>query len=162
VGAFLRNPRLMLLYRIADTRHPVWDGTGAFIMGGRFNSPGRMVIYAAQTYSCALLEVLAHANIGRLPANQTYVEASAPEGIAYEKWTADRLPAGWDSSDTKVARAFGDTWLDERRSAILLVPSVIARLDFNALVNPFHPDFQKITVSKPQPVIWDQRLFRNR
>lgn len=152
----------MLLYRIADTRHPVWDGTGAFIMGGRFNSPGRMVIYAAQTYSCALLEVLAHANIGRLPASQAYVEASAPEGIAYEKWTADRLPAGWDSSDTKVARTFGDAWLDERRSAVLLIPSVIARLDFNALVNPFHPDFQQLTVSKPQPVIWDQRLFRAR
>jgi hypothetical protein len=35
----------MQIYRIADSRHPVWSGTGAMLVGGRFNSPGRPVIY---------------------------------------------------------------------------------------------------------------------
>ncbi|WP_244129506.1 RES domain-containing protein, partial [Burkholderia gladioli] len=37
----------MKLYRIADRRHPVWSGTGSMLVGGRFNSPGQPVIYAA-------------------------------------------------------------------------------------------------------------------
>jgi RES domain-containing protein len=36
----------MQLYRIASSKHPVWDGTGAAILGGRWNSAGRPVIYA--------------------------------------------------------------------------------------------------------------------
>lgn len=150
----------MRLYRIADTRHRIWDGTGAFLMGGRFNSPGRQLIYAAQSYSCAMLEMLAHTNIGTIPPTQAYVEASVPEDVAMEARTAADLPEGWDGRDTRIARAFGDHWLEEGRSAILLVPSVVARVDFNALVNPRHPDAARITVSAPQSVVWDRRLFQ--
>lgn len=147
------------LYRIADTRHSIWDGTGAFLMGGRFNGPGKPLIYAAHSYSCAMLEVLAHTNIGSIPPTQAYVEASVPDELAVETRTADDLPDGWDGKDLRVARAFGDRWLNEARTVILFVPSVVARVDFNALVNPLHPDAAKITVSAPRPVLWDQRLF---
>jgi RES domain-containing protein len=34
----------MKLFRIADTRRTIWSGTGAMLVGGRFNSPGRPVI----------------------------------------------------------------------------------------------------------------------
>ena len=42
-----------------------WRRRGAF--GGRWNSPGRRVIYAAESYAGAMLEVLANSNIGRVP-----------------------------------------------------------------------------------------------
>lgn len=42
---------------------PLWDGTGAALVGGRWNSPGRPVIYGSLSYSCAMLEMLAHASI---------------------------------------------------------------------------------------------------
>jgi RES domain-containing protein len=45
------------------------------------------------------------------------------------------------------------------RSAVLLVPSVVARVEFNALVNPAHPDAARIVVAEPRPVLWDERLF---
>ena len=150
----------MRLYRIADTRHPIWDGTGAFLMGGRFNSPGKPVIYAAQTFSCAMLEVLAHTNIGSIPPTQAFVEAQVPEDVAIEICSGQELPVGWDEKDVRIARAFGDQWLQEGRTAILLVPSVVARVDYNALVNPLHPDAGKIAVSSPKPVLWDTRLFK--
>jgi len=43
--------------------------------------------------------------------------------------------------------------------AILIVPSVIARLDANALVKPNHPDAKKLIVSPPEKIDWDKRLF---
>ena len=49
--------------------------------------------------------------------------------------------------------------LHEARSAVLLVPSVIATLEWNALVNPLHPDAGRLIVSSPEKVVWDKRLF---
>lgn len=39
------------------------------------------------------------------------------------------------------------------------MPSVVARMDKNILINPEHPEFGRITVSLHQPVWWDERLF---
>lgn len=150
----------MQIYRIADGRHPIWDGSGAALIGGRWNSPGKLIIYGSFSYSCAMLEILAHANIGRVPETHQYVIAEVSEDVSVEVLLEDTLPQGWDSENTASARAFGDQWLNEARSAILIVPSVIARLDRNALVNPLHPDAKKLIVSEPKKVIWDKRLFQ--
>ncbi|HDR9763217.1 TPA: RES domain-containing protein [Burkholderia cepacia ATCC 25416] len=149
----------MNLYRIADTRHPIWSGTGAMLVGGRFNSPGRPVIYAASTFAGAMLEVLVHARIGKVPKTHGWVEGTVPDDVAIERHTTESLPAGWDAPAPQFARRFGDAWLSEARTAILLVPSVVARAEFNVLVNPLHPDAARITVSEPKPVVWDERLF---
>jgi RES domain-containing protein len=149
----------MRLYRIADARHAVWSGTGAMLVGGRFNSPGRPVIYAALSFAGAMLEVLVHARIGKLPKTHAWVEASVPDDLKVERHSADSLPAGWDASAQQPARGFGDAWLAQMRSAVLLVPSVVARVEFNALVNPAHPDAARIVVAEPCPVLWDERLF---
>jgi RES domain-containing protein len=62
--------------------------------------------------------------------------------------------------DQVVSRAFGDRWLEESRSAVLLVPSAVTRgHERNILINPVHSDFAKITASKPQEVQGDKRLF---
>ena len=149
----------MKLFRIADTRHTIWSGTGAMLVGGRFNSPGRAVIYAALTFAGAMLEVLVHARIGKVPKTHGWVEATVPDDVLVERHTAETLLAGWDAAALQAARQFGDAWLTESRSAILVVPSVVARAEFNVLVNPMHPDAARIVVADPQPVVWDERLF---
>lgn len=151
----------MRIFRIADKRHPIWDGSGAALLGGRWSSPGRPAIYGSLSYACAMLEVLAHAGIGRVPANQQFVMAELPDDDArVERHELATLCDGWDDEDSNVARVLGDEWLSSCRSLVLVIPSVVARLEFNAIVNPAHPDFPKISVSAPEPVVWDQRLFR--
>jgi RES domain-containing protein len=149
----------MRIYRIADERHPIWDGTGAAIMGGRWNSPGQPIIYGSLSYSCAMLEILAHANIGRIPVSHRLVIAEVSDEVSKESYGVSALPAGWDAENSASARAFGDLWLNEARTALLIIPSVVARLDSNALVNPLHPDARKLIIAPPEPVIWDKRLF---
>lgn len=126
---------------------------------GRFNSAGKPVIYGALTYAGAMLEILVHARIGKVPTTQVSVMAEVPDGVSVEQAPAEALPDGWDRPDSAAARQFGDLWLSEARSAVLLVPSVVARSEWNALVNPNHPESARITSSSPTPVIWDQRLF---
>lgn len=149
----------MRIFRIGDERHPLWDGAGAALVGGRWNSPGKPVIYGSLTYACAMLEILAHANIGRIPMTHKFVVADFPDDMAVERQNANSLPAGWDTESTSISRAFGDLWLGEARSAVLLVPSVVARLEWNALVNPLHPDASRLSISAPESVVWDKRLF---
>src|SRR5882672_7396635 len=89
-------------FRVADSRHPIFDGTGAFVHGARWNSPGRRVIYAAETYAGALLEILVHAS-GYVPRSQAYIEIEIPAGLSIEVLTPDALP-GWDAPSFATAR----------------------------------------------------------
>jgi RES domain-containing protein len=150
----------MLAYRIADGRFPVYSGEGAARFGARWNSVGHAVIYAASSYSGAVLEVLAHSQSGDVPKHQAMVEITIPASITAETLSPAKLP-GWDSEDMAVARAFGDAWLEQQRSAVVLVPGMVTQgRESNVLINPAHPDFRLIRPSKPQLVKWDVRLFK--
>lgn len=150
---------MIVAWRVTKTRHPVFDGTGAQLMGARWNSPGRPVIYSADTFAGALLELLAHAARPRtLPGPHHAVRIEVPDVLA-EYLDPAALP-GWDDRDSGPALEFGDRWLRERRSAVLVVPAIPARpVGHNVLINPEHPDVRAITVSAPFPVPWDERLF---
>ena len=150
----------MRAFRVADRRFPIYDGTGARLVGGRWNSPGRPLIYAAETFAGALLEVLIHSNLGRIPKTHAVVEISIPDTLAMETVISQDILA-WDGDDQIAGRIFGDRWLAEQRSAVLLVPSVITGdREHNVLINPQHPDFSLVTASQPQSVRGDKRLFQ--
>jgi RES domain-containing protein len=148
-------------YRICKARYAVFDGTGAALEGGRWNSPGRSVIYASTCLAGSILEIIAHTGRRvRLPGSHHGARAIIPEEVPQETLEPGQLP-GWADPESAAARAFGDRWLAEARTAVLFVPSVSAQpLGFNVLLNPVHPDYARIEIEAPQPVVWDARLFR--
>ena len=146
-------------FRIADRRFTVFDGTGAFLNGGRWNSPGRRVIYASETYPGAILEMLAHTRIGKVPRTHERIEITIPSNVSIEHVDPKSLK-GWDAPDSVIARQFGDEWLRQQRSLILTVPSLPASgLARNVLVNQDNHEFVQLKISPPKPVVWDSRLF---
>ncbi len=151
--------RTLACFRIGDPdgAYPIFDATGSMLAPGRWNTPASPLIYAAEHYSTALLEKLAHGS-GRLPPNQHFVRIAVPRGASYEVFSPPALP-GWDAMPAAVSKIFGERWCLERRSLVLLVPSVVARLDNNVLINPAHPEFGRIETSLHEPVYWDCRLF---
>ncbi len=146
-------------WRIADGRFDPFSAVGASLVGGRWNSPGLGVIYASRSYASAMLECLAHAGIGQVPRTHVAVEIAIAGAVAFEHHDNSGLPTGWDHADLRVARAFGDAWIRELRTAVLVVPSVVARREGNVLINPRHPDFTGIVAGTPEAVVWDARLF---
>lgn len=139
----------MVAWRVCKARFAPFDGTGAMLRGARWSSAGRPVVYAADSFAGALLEILAHALRPRtLPGPHHAVRIQVPDALV-ETLDPAALP-GWDTKGSPEARAFGDRWLAEARSAALLVPAVPARpVARNLLVNPEHPDAGRITVSEP-------------
>src|SRR5262245_44742429 len=105
-----------------------------------------------------MLEKLARGS-GEIPAGQHYVAITVPKGTSHQVVTKDHLP-GWDPPEAEVSRRFGAQWVKERRSAILMVPSYVARIERNIVINPAHPESADIETSLPEPVWWDERLFR--
>lgn len=93
-----------------------------------------------------------------LPSNQHYIRITVPNGISYEIFQPAAHP-GWDGEDWEICKAFGAQWHAEVRSALLLVPSLPARIERNILINPLHPDAASITHELPEPVWWDERLY---
>jgi RES domain-containing protein len=149
----------MKSYRIGDVSgaHPIYSGQGAALTEGRWHEKGQDVIYSSEHYSAAMLERLIYFN-GIMPRGQRFVEISIPAGTTYEVVTKDILP-DWHLRDGHVSRAFGSAWFVSLRSALLIVPSRVAREERNVLINPHHPDAKAISPSLEMPVCWDERLF---
>ena len=73
---------------------------------------------------------------------------------------ADSLPEGWEAMPpTLVSQSIGDRWLESARSAVLRVPSVVVPAESNYLLNPRHPDFDRIEIAAPEVLRVDPRLI---
>jgi len=146
-------------FRIGDPdgRSSVWSAEGAKRVSGRWHEAGAEVIYASENYSTAMLENLVNWN-GTLPPNQHFIEITVPQGTSYEVVTAESLPELFDSNP-EASRRYGRDWYVQLRSAILIVPSVVARMENNLVFNSLHPEFASVTVGLETPVWWDPRLY---
>ena len=67
-------------------------------------------------------------------------------------------PPRWPTREARTQQ-IGDAWIQNRRSLALAVPSVIVQEEFNYLLNPTHPDFPKLNLSKLLPFTLDLRLL---
>jgi RES domain-containing protein len=151
--------RVLKCYRIGDPdgQYPIFDATGSKLFPGRWNTASSAMIYTSEHYSTAMLEKLVHGS-GCLPPNQHFVEITLPNGVSYEYVTPAHLP-GWDEETGATSKKFGEQWQQQGRSLLLFVPSIVARLERNILINPSHPEFSQVTTDLAQPVWWDGRLF---
>jgi RES domain-containing protein len=149
-------------FRIARAKFPLFDGTGAALAGARWNIKGQRVIYAAESYATALLEILVHSNLARVPRGFAFIEIHISNEIDIEEITVSDF-SKWDASDYVASQSFGSRWYSEMRSAVLVVPSLAASgRQRNILINQDHPQFHLVSASTPRPVEWDRRLFRRR
>jgi RES domain-containing protein len=148
------------LWRVITGPHPIWSGAGARLFVQRWNPPGLAAIYTGASFAVCLVEILVHANRKTPPSAARYVEATVPDDVSWEVFDPAAHP-GWDDlRDVSVAQAFGRVWIAEKRSALLIVPSVVtAGRDSNVVVNPDHPDANRIVMGPEIPVALDQRLF---
>jgi RES domain-containing protein len=147
-------------WRIVKESHAstAFDGEGAWRYGGRWNSPGTRVVYCSANLSLAALENLVHLNP---PLAFKYVAIQLEfDDRLIETVDSKRLPVDWNEEPPPLSSMeFGDRWVNERRSAVLALPSAIIPSETNFLLNPAHKDFRKIIIRKPVGFSFDHRLL---
>jgi len=142
--------------RFADT---AFSGEGARLYGGRWNRPGQSLVYTAESRSLALLEMLVQDD--PLRASYVLIPAQLAADIAIDSLQPADLPLDWRApAGREVLQSLGAQWLHSLRSAVLVVPSAVVSAERNFLINPAHPDFQRILVGQPEALETDLRLLR--
>ena len=148
-------------WRLIKAEHAddAFAGEGARRGGGRWNSKGVRVVYTSESLSLATLEVMVHTHFYR--ALKYYIcipidfDPSLSQSITIEdlsdNWKTDPIP----QSIKKV----GDRWIQNQESVILKVPSAIIPVEYNYLINPSHPDFEKVVIHSPQKFAFDPILL---
>lgn len=147
-------------FRIVKTRYAdsAFDGEGARVYGGRFNSAGTAVAYAAASESLAILEILVHVDQASLLPSYSLCTAVFSEDLV-ENLDDNSLPEDWrDEPAPMDTQLLGDAWVRESQSPVLAVPSVIVPREKNYLLNPAHQDFDLVRLSAPEPFSFDSRL----
>lgn len=156
---------MTFLFRVTKERYrdQVFSGLGGLHASGQWTRRGRPVVYSSQSISLAVLEyALNYKRHGWLPAS-VLGRAVIPDEVPIERICAATLPDNWRDPDSPAAlREIGDSWLRRAETACLRVPSAIVPEEFNYLLNPRHPDFEKITIGLAEPFSFDRRLARSR
>lgn len=148
-------------WRIVKARYAAnaFDGEGARMEGGRWNSPGTPVVYTSQSAALAALEMLVHLGRGSILAAYVLIPCISDDPLI-SRLERKRLPKNWRSYPAPPElQLIGDDWVKSGTSAVLEVPSAVIDTDSNYLLSSRHRDFKRIRVMKRQPFEFDLRLL---
>ena len=147
-------------WRVVKGKHKdtAFDGEGARQFGGRWNNVGKRMIYAAETASLALLELLVHTDSSLLPS-YTLFPIDFDDSLV-STVESSRLPKNWRTFPGPPAlKSMGDEWLESLSSPVLKVPSVVVPHEWNYLLNPEHSKFSSLEIGSAVSLEIDPRLL---
>jgi len=137
-----------------------FTGEGAHRYGGRWNSKGFAVVYTSGSISLAILEVLVHIQIYDILEEYVYIPVEFDQKLSLAL-NPDELPDNWNQDPSpQTIKQIGDNWVESRQSVILAIPSAIVPTEKNYLLNPAHPNFNKLNFGSPAKFEFDLRLIK--
>lgn len=151
---------MITAWRIVGARYKneSFSGEGARVRGGRWNSKGTTIVYTAGSIALASIEMLVNLPGPKLLEEFFRIPVHIPPELIID-FPLNKLPGDWTSTPVSPAtRAIGDRWIKDRKSSVLKVPSVVVPEEYNYLLNPTQPDFEKITIGSPIKYRLDPRL----
>lgn len=146
----------MVVWRLQDRKHPLINGEGAKLTGGRWDQPGTAVIYASEDIVLAAMEIIVHH--GGIPEDYVAIRIDIPDDL---KIGISDVADGWpDLVPETVTAEQGTQWVNGGHEAVLRVPSATMSLSgYNYVLNPAHADFARVAFSF-EAVRIDPRLRR--
>jgi RES domain-containing protein len=153
---------LIRVWRLSPAKYVdrIFSGGGAYRQGGRWNSPGRAVIYMSESLALCALESLAHMVRMHMMGGFKYVWVDIPEASLAVLDPKD-VPADWAAVPAPHStKKIGDCWFDEKAFAVLEVPSTVIPVEHNFVINPSHPQFAALRVGDIHDFKFDDRLLK--
>jgi RES domain-containing protein len=135
----------MMYYRIVTSLARAADlsGTGAWLVGGRWNPVGTHVLYASENPALAVLEVLVHADVRDLPDKLFLVFIEVDDDSPLRTVAEADLPYDWRKPEHLELKRMGAEWLADPTLIGFHAPSSVLPVQRNLILNPGHPQFQR-------------------
>jgi RES domain-containing protein len=152
------------------------NGAGGIHSAGRWHKLGQPIVYTAGSRALALLERTVHLEDGVAAAGDDLVffDLRIPHDVSRRLISPDRLdqlatripvgePPDWRTADHPMCQRIGSQWLLSGESCLLIVPSAVTRHDPLVLINPHHPEIEKLVLANQDAFTtieyrWDRRL----
>lgn len=137
-----------------------FDGEGARLYGGRWNSKGVRLVYTAGSLALACLELLVNIDYEGTFSDYVAIPVEFDESLVL-RVAPESLPHDWqDPNALPRTRAIGDAWVARGSSAMLEVPSRVVPEETNYLLNPEHPDAGSVRIGQPRAFRLDPDLVK--
>lgn len=147
----------MLVYRICLAQFA--NSLQASGRAARWNPNHVKVIYTSSSLSLACLENVVHRSHLGLNQNFRCLTINIPKDLQVFEVTSKELTPNWmDFSSLPYTQEIGSEWIKSLKTPIFKVPSSIITQETNFLINPLHPDFDKITIIANEPFVFDNRI----
>jgi RES domain-containing protein len=151
----------VIVWRIARTAHAAFGGEGVRLYGSRWTPRGTPAVFTSATLSLAALERFVHTDPDLDPDDLVATSVDLGPKLAIEGVSTADLPPDWRTYPPLPGLALiGERWLQQRRTAVLSVPSVMIPQEHNFIINPNHVDFEMIRVGRPEPFSFDARMWK--
>lgn len=117
------------------------SGTGAFKVGGRWNSRGVYMLYTSSNSSLALLENLVHFDRFSVPDRLFLMTLELSDKAPLLLIKDTDYPDHWQQPDQTANRRLGDAWMRNNKYLAIRVRSAVNPADYNYLLNPLFAGF---------------------
>jgi RES domain-containing protein len=147
----------MIVYRITKEEYSKQLQASGY--PARWNTRGCFVIYTAESRSLACLENLVHRSGEGNNALYKVMLVQIPDNLKIDRIEIADLKKDWQKIENySYCQGLAASWLSGFKTAVLKVPSVIIKSEFNYLLNPAHADFKKIKLTGVEDFIFDARF----
>lgn len=157
----------MVLWRIStQTKKYKADdisGSGAQLVGGRWNTVGTPMLYCAQSISLACLETMAHLNSEIFWLERYLIRIDVPNELADIFDCPDHadLPSHWHENPYSIHTSiFGSDLFNLDSSPGIILPSSIIQEENIVCLNPKHHRYSDISATIVRKWTYDERIVR--
>lgn len=157
----LSAARPVTLYRLTKAVYAASaaSGAGGLAAAGRWHEAGQPVVYLADAFSLAVLELFVHTGRAGLAVPLSAFEIAVPEAIPIEELAPP--PRGWwKEPPSRLTQRVGSAWLAGASAPLLRLPSRLSPFEWNYILNPVHPLAARLSWSPPRSWAFDARMGR--
>jgi len=147
----------MLVYRIVHKKY----SAGLYVSGlkGRWNSPGKKVLYTAESIPLAFLENMIRRQGVGFNTDFKIMIIEIPESAVISEVKISDLEDGWRAfRDYSRCQRIGDKWYDGNKTLVLRVPSAVLPEAFNYVIHAEHKDYKLVKLIRTTELVPDDRI----
>lgn len=128
---------------ISSDKKTVFSGIGGLKTAGRWHHIGNSVIYCSESIALCTLELLANQGLSISSFDYYRYKIDIDESLIV-RFNENQLPLDWKETPASCnTRDFAKKHLFHSNKLAIAVPSVLVPEEYNLIINPQHPDYQK-------------------